>query len=166
MTVGKTGVHPPDHASTVGFSFIAPCFTTIDERTIKDHIERNHFFWLDPTAPTEQDVEQFGELFGFHPLALEDTLQFGQRPKLDNYQDYAFLVVYGRREDATDGASPLHEVQMFSGKYLVTLHRDHLPSLRRAAGAATGPGPPQRAVPGGPRVRRVDRQLLPGARPD
>jgi magnesium transporter len=130
MTVGKAGAHPPDQASTVGFSFIAPCFTTIDERTIKDHIERNHFFWLDLTSPTEQDIDQLGEVFGFHPLALEDTLHFGQRPKLDNYQDYAFLVFYGAREDATDGASPLNEVQMFvSGKYLVTLHRDHLPSL-------------------------------------
>jgi Mg2+ and Co2+ transporters len=86
MTVGKAGAHPPDQASTVGFSFIAPCFTTIDERTIKDHIERNHFFWLDLTSPTEQDIDQLGEVFGFHPLALEDTLHFGQRPKLDNYR--------------------------------------------------------------------------------
>ena len=35
------------------------------------------------------------ELFGFRPLALENSEHFHQRPKLDNYGDYVFLVFYG-----------------------------------------------------------------------
>jgi len=39
------------------------------------------------------------EVFAFHPLALEDSRAFGQRPKLDNYDDFAFMVVYGAAPD-------------------------------------------------------------------
>jgi Mg2+ and Co2+ transporter CorA len=32
-------------------------------------------------------------VFGFHPLAVEDSEHFGQRAKLDDYEDFVFLVV-------------------------------------------------------------------------
>src|SRR5689334_11023666 len=67
------------------YSFVAPCFTGIDEAKIHDHLERDHFFWLDLTSPDQHDLQRLHELFGFHPLALEDVEHFGQRPKLDNY---------------------------------------------------------------------------------
>ena len=63
-------------------------------------------------------------------MALEDALHFGQRPKLDDYGAYVFLVFYGAREHGPRDAAPLLEVQMFiSGHYLVTLHQDPLPAL-------------------------------------
>src|SRR5271156_7187211 len=100
MAVGKAAAHSPDQASATGFSFVVPCFSAVDEAAIKDHLARDHFFWLDLTAPTPEDIEKLRELFGFHPLALEDALHFGQRPKLDHYQDYVFVVFYGAREYA------------------------------------------------------------------
>jgi len=130
MTVGKAQAQHPDRAATSGYSYVAPCFDRIDEAAIRDHLARDHFFWLDLTAPTGEDVERLRELFGFHPLALEDALHFGQRPKLDPYQDHVFLVFYGALQGASGDAELLREVQMFiSGKYLVTLHRDALPAL-------------------------------------
>jgi magnesium transporter len=129
MAVGKAQAHEPDRAAASGFGFAAPCLSSIDESTIEDHLARDHFFWLDLTAPSTADLEQLHELFGFHPLALEDALHFGQRPKLDHYEGYVFLVFYGAREQASDGEL-LREVQMFvSGQYLVTLHADTLPAL-------------------------------------
>jgi len=102
----------------------------IDPPSIKELLARDQFFWLDLTAPTSEDVGMLRELFAFHPLALEDALHFGQRPKLDDYEKYVFLVFYGARDDASEAAELLREVQMFiSGKYLVTLHRDALPAL-------------------------------------
>ena len=86
MPVGKAEAHAPEHGSAIGFTFIVPCFQHIDEAKIRDHLARNHFFWLDLTDPTAEDIDRLGELFGFHPLALEDTEHFGQRPKLDNYR--------------------------------------------------------------------------------
>jgi magnesium transporter len=81
--------------------------------------------------PSAQELEKLHDLFGFHPLALEDARHFGQRPKLDRYGDYIFIVFYGARDEQQARPSiPLEEVQMFvSGRYLVTLHRDPLPAL-------------------------------------
>src|SRR5262245_58493496 len=38
-------------------------------------------------------IETLGRHFGFHPLALEDVLNCGQRPKLEDYGSYHFLVM-------------------------------------------------------------------------
>jgi magnesium transporter len=130
MAVGKAEAQHPDRASSTGFRAVVPCFDAIDRSTIKELLARDQFFWLDLTAPTREDVEVLHELFGFHPLALEDALHFGQRPKLDHYQEYVFLVFYGALEDASSKTGLLREVQMFiSGKYLVSLHMHALPTL-------------------------------------
>jgi magnesium transporter len=130
MAVGKAEAQHPDRASSTGFRAVVPCLTAVDEAAIESLIARDQFFWLDLTAPTRDDVARLHELFGFHPLALEDALHFGQRPKLDHYQEYVFLVFYGAKDDGVGGGELLREVQMFiSGKYLVSLHRDALPTL-------------------------------------
>ena len=130
MAVGKAQAQQPDRAAASGFGFTVPCFSAIDTTAIRDHLARDHFFWLDLTAPTAEDLEKLHELFGFHPLALEDALHFGQRPKLDHYEGYVFLVFYGARDPTFDSDELLREVQMFvSGQYLVTLHADALPAL-------------------------------------
>ncbi|MFL5823092.1 MAG: magnesium/cobalt transporter CorA [Solirubrobacteraceae bacterium] len=110
--------------------FVVPCLTSLDPTVIKDHIERDHFFWLDLTAPNAEELTQLRELFGFHPLALEDAEHFSQRPKLDDYSDHVFLVFYGAWRHQPGDPEPLREVHLFiSGHYLVTIHRDPLPPL-------------------------------------
>jgi magnesium transporter len=129
MPVGKARAATPETAGE-GFNFIVPCFTAIDEAVIRDHLERDHFFWLDLTGPSHAEIVKLGELFGFHPLALEDTEDFNQRPKLDNYGDHVFLVFYGAWRHSDDDMEPLREVHLFlSGKYVVSVHRDPLPPL-------------------------------------
>ena len=129
MTVGKaTAVTPKDGPSE--FRFVAPCFTAIDEARIRDHFARDHFFWLDLNAPGPEELLKLREIFGFHPLALEDTSHFGQRPKLDDYGHYVFLVFYGAWRHHDDDPDPLREVHLFiSGQYVVSIHRDPLPAL-------------------------------------
>lgn len=98
----------------------------------------DEYFWLDLDAPSEADVDTLEDIFHFHPLALEDLRKQGQRPKLDDYDEYMFLVYYGARAPeakppppdapATAGSDrgervSLEEVHAFiSGKYLVTVH--------------------------------------------
>ncbi len=66
---------------------------------------------------------------GFHPLAIEDAMHFGQRPKLDEYDDFVFLVVYGAAPDEDD----LVEMHCFySERYLVTVRRDDCPAFAEA----------------------------------
>jgi magnesium transporter len=87
---------------------------------------RSGFFWLDLQDPTEDEVELIGEVFGFHPLAIEDSLHFGQRPKLEEYEDFVFLVVYGWAPDE-DGLVEVH--CYYSERFLITLRRDEAPAF-------------------------------------
>jgi magnesium transporter len=113
-----------------GMNLRVPCFTRIDESAIRDQLERDHFFWLDLQDPSDEEVEQLRRIFGFHPLALEDVSNFNQRPKLDDYGDYAFLVFYGAHQTDAPGDRELREVHMFvSGQYLITIRREELPAL-------------------------------------
>ena len=129
MPVGQAIAADPENAGEE-FRVVVPCFTRIDEPRIRDQLKRDQFFWLDLTAPGEDELAQLKEIFGFHPLALEDSERFAQRPKLDNYDDYIFLVFYGAWRDPAAEAGLLREVHLFiSGQYLVTIHHDQLPAL-------------------------------------
>jgi magnesium transporter len=131
MTVGKARDHEPEGDSAPDSGFVVPCMSEIDEAAISDHLARDHFFWLDLTSPGTSEIQKLHDLFGFHPLALEDAQHFGQRPKLDRYEDHIFLVFYGSAGESGDAEDLLQEVQMFvSGKYLVTIHKDPLPALQ------------------------------------
>jgi magnesium transporter len=129
MPVGKAKAGTPEKEGDE-FGVVVPCLTGIDEARIRDHLQRDQFFWLDLNAPGPDELAQLRQIFGFHPLAMEDTEQFGQRPKLDNYDDYIFLVFYGAWRHGPRDPEPLREVHLFiTGQYLVTIHRDPLPPL-------------------------------------
>jgi magnesium transporter len=97
---------------------------SLDREEIAQLRERNEFFWLDLLSPGEQELEDLGELFGLHPLAIEDTIKFGQRPKLDDYSDNVLLVFYGVHDEQRAEPEPV-EVHIFiSGHAVITVHRD------------------------------------------
>jgi magnesium transporter len=97
----------------------------LDRITISELLERDEFFWLDLGGPSPETIGLLGELFGFHPLALEDSEHFGQRPKLEDYENHMFLVYYGARPEGRGDDEMLVEVHAFlSGSYIVTLHHD------------------------------------------
>jgi magnesium transporter len=96
----------------------------------RENVERllagDSFFWIDIHRPDDGDFAILRDVFKFHPLAVEDSEAFGQRPKLDEYDDFVFIVVYG----AVPDEDRLVEVHMFySDRYLVTLHRDEAPAF-------------------------------------
>jgi magnesium transporter len=104
----------------------------IDRDEIAGLLQRDEYFWLDLTAPGEDEVDELGALFSFHPLALEDTLKRGQRPKLEDFGEYMFLVYYGATTQA-GGEIGLEEVHAFlSGSYIVTTHPHRCPVLEEA----------------------------------
>jgi magnesium transporter len=99
-------------------------FDRIDREAIGGLLKRDEYFWLDLTGPAEQEVAELKEVFGFHPLALEDTLKRRQRPKLDDFGEFMFLVYYGV-EDAGEGKPRPIEIHAFlSGGYIVTTHAE------------------------------------------
>ncbi len=101
---------------------------TLERERVRALLDAGSFFWLDLHDPKAGDLEILREEFGFHPLSLEDSWTFGQRPKLDEYDGYVFLVAYGASRGV--GTDELVEVHCFySDRYLVTLHRDEAPSI-------------------------------------
>ena len=84
------------------------------------------FFWLDVGRPEPEHFEILREVFAFHPLAVEDSEKFGQRAKIDDYDGFVFLVLYGAAPDE----DRLVEVHCFySERFLVTVHRDDCPAF-------------------------------------
>ncbi len=86
------------------------------------------FFWLDlDDAASDGTVpELLGTHFGFHPLAVRSAERFGQRPRLDDYGTFAYLVARGADPEATGSA----EVHCFwTDRYVVTVHRGDCPAI-------------------------------------
>jgi magnesium transporter len=104
----------------------------IDRAAIAELLERDEYFWLDLTDPGDDEVAALREAFSFHPLALEDMAKRGQRPKLDDFGEYMFLVYYGAGL-GEDGQVTMEEVHAFlSGGYIVTSHEHPCPALEQA----------------------------------
>ena len=113
-------------------------------------------FWLDLPAVSQQQAGWLEHIFGLHPLVVEDAQQFDERPKLDQFDDYIAVVVYGagaqpsldrlaQRADVpgdsgADAADvspldPLSEVHcIVSARYIITVHRGDCPGITDAAG--------------------------------
>ena len=105
-------------------------------RLVERLLAAGSFFWLDLYRPAEEDFEILRDVFRFHPLAVEDSEHFGQRAKIDDYDDFIFLVVYGAAPDD----DRLVEVHCFySERFLVTVHRDDCPAFAEIWRARTAP---------------------------
>ena len=97
-----------------------------DRDTVERLLADDGFFWLDLDRPSEADFQILRDVFKFHPLAIEDSEQFDQRAKLDEYDDFVFVVVYGAAPDD----DRLVEVHCFySERFLITVHRDDCPAF-------------------------------------
>jgi magnesium transporter len=105
---------------------------SIDRAAIAELLGRDEYFWLDLTDPGAEEIAALGEVFSLHPLAVEDISKRGQRPKLDDFGEYMFLVYYGVA-DGTGREIELEEVHAcLSGGYLVTAHRRPSTVLKEA----------------------------------
>jgi magnesium transporter len=109
------------------------------------HGDKGLIVWVDLDNPTDEETKMVLEgLFQFHPLAIEDCLTPSPLPKIEDYEDYLFMVThavdYNREEKFAST-----ELDLFMGKeFLVTFHRTPLRSvaalIERLAKNA-GPGP-------------------------
>jgi magnesium transporter len=101
----------------------------IDERAIDELTARGEFFWLDVVGASDAELQRLGERFGWHPLAVEDTLHFEQRPKLDRYGDHMLLVFYGARQTGAEAPQLIEVHVLVSGDWVVTVRREACTAL-------------------------------------
>jgi len=96
----------------------------LDGDSLGTAARRESFFWLDVLGADGDEIREIGKAFGLHPLAIDDSITFGQRAKLDPYDDYVLLVAFGWSPDE-DGLVEVH--CYYSERWLVTVRRDGRP---------------------------------------
>jgi magnesium transporter len=110
--------------------------TEVDRERIAALRARDEFFWLDLDSPSEAETDAAGELLELHELALEDTREFNQRPKVDRYPERVLLVYFGAHVTPNGLGVELVEVHLhISGGFLMTVRRSPCPELDELRGA-------------------------------
>jgi magnesium transporter len=89
-------------------------------------VEAGQPFWLDIENPTDELIDQLAVHLGLHPLAVEDSKQFGQRAKLMVYGNGVLLVGFGLDEQLHE---PVEVHCYYTTGFLVTLRRAPSPAL-------------------------------------
>ena len=87
--------------------------------------------WVDLDNPTDDEIKLIlDNVFQFHPLAIEDCVTPSSLPKIEDYEDYLFIVAHAVDLTQTERFSTT-ELDLFLGKeYLVTFHRKPLRSIQ------------------------------------
>jgi magnesium transporter len=93
-------------------------------------IEAAGIRWIHIESPRTADRDWLEEHFDFHPLDYEDVFSRNQRPKLDQYDDYVFIVLHFPLFDKDTSRILTAELDLFMGPdYLVTMPNMPLPPL-------------------------------------
>jgi magnesium transporter len=86
--------------------------------------------WVNIEHPTEREIEYLAQNYPFHPLDLDDCLSRIQRPKIDEYKGYLFLVFHFPVFNKETRVTTSSQVSVFIGeRYLITLHKGELKPL-------------------------------------
>jgi len=86
--------------------------------------------WVNIEQPTERETEYLAQNYPFHHLDLDDCLSRIQRPKIDEYKDYLFLVFHFPVFSKEARVTTPSQVSAFIGQnYLITLHKGELKPL-------------------------------------
>lgn len=133
--------YDPDRYEERELATVEECFPYRDTPTVT---------WINISGLHDVAVIQnLGEHFGLHPLALEDVLNVGQRPKLESYDDHLFIVLCMLRWQ--DGLNS-EQVSLFLGRHYVI-------TFQEVEGDVFDPVR-ERIRKGGTRIRRAGPDYL------
>lgn len=97
-------------------------------------LSSQNIVWADVSDPTSQDFLDLAEEFNFHPLSIEDCRNTHQRPKIEEYPGYYFIVLYEVELTGPNDELELRELNIFLGQnYLVTVHSRPMRAISTAA---------------------------------
>jgi magnesium transporter len=98
--------------------------TTVEEfkpDEVEQALHNDEILWLDLHDSSDDTLALLRDVFAIHPVAVEDAAEFGQRPKIEEYENFVSLVFFG----ANQVSQPLIEVHFYFGEnFLITLHRE------------------------------------------
>src|ERR1700683_80275 len=118
------------------------------QENIEQAVAGGGFFWLDldlhDPGPDDDVTGLLTNTFHFHPLAVEAVVRFGQRPRIDDYDDFVHVITFGIADDGKSVA----EVHCFlTKKFIVTLHQGNCPALATVHDRISGHHASESAAP-------------------
>lgn len=88
---------------------------------VMEVIKNGESVWIDLTSPSEAEISTLSRIIPIHPLNLEDCLPNEELPKVDEFLEYTFLLIYGI--DRSDGDINAKELDILISKnILITVH--------------------------------------------
>jgi magnesium transporter len=90
--------------------------------------EKDSLLWVDMENPSEFESDALVELFNFHPLAIEDCVADVSQPKVDDYEEYLFLVMHAIA--LRDAHLHTVELDIFLGpNFVISFHKEPIKSI-------------------------------------
>jgi magnesium transporter len=105
------------------------------QQGIEQALAGGGFFWLDldvhDPGPDDDVMGMLTNTFHFHPVAVQAADQFGQRARIDDYDDFVHVVTFGIAGDGKNVA----EVHCFiTEKFIISIHQGDCPALATVRG--------------------------------
>ena len=106
-------------------------------RTILDSSNAS-FDWIDISVPTLEDFETLRSKYQLHEASIKDCLQIGQLPKIEEFENYHFLIIRSIPAKFDNFSDTLTEITerisiFFSDKFVITVHRGNIEYLEKLA---------------------------------
>ncbi len=100
--------------------------TDISLEACEAYIRAHSVTWINITGVHNPEIiERIGRAFHLHPLLLEDVLNTGGRPKIDDYEDYLFIVLKMIDREESTGAIEHEHVCLIVREGLVISFQEH-----------------------------------------
>jgi magnesium transporter len=80
--------------------------------------------WIDIIEPTIDELNRLQRVFNFHSLTIEDCLEANQRPKLEEYPDYLFVILTGVRKLPNQDELEPYQIAIYIGTGFVITIRE------------------------------------------
>src|SRR5688572_4221471 len=88
--------------------------------------------WVDLARPTPEESRLLTDVFGFHPLSVEDALSAIHHPKIEAYPGYLYLILHGIDRSHAEREFATRDVDFFLGRnYLLTVHDGNSRSIAK-----------------------------------
>jgi magnesium transporter len=86
------------------------------------------FVWVGLYEPTPGEFERYAEVFGLHPVAVEDAVLAHQRPKIETYDDVTLVVLKTASYHHDQEVVEFGEIQVFLGARFALVVRHGVPA--------------------------------------
>lgn len=106
------------------------CVANDELDQLQRELDKGDFVWLNLHGVSDEQLTTASETLGLHPLTTEDLQEFNQRAKVEEYDEYVYVVAYGAT--ASPDVDRVVEVHLVYGPgFLATVTAEPLPDLQR-----------------------------------